>query len=201
MSAAGSGGPGVVVVHDWYGLLPHVVEYADELTMAGLTVETVDLYAGSRTTDAARAEALADALDGGEAIAAVAAAITRLRDGGAPLVGAVGFSLGGDLVLRAAREGDVDAVVAYYAVRSVDDASTTTCPVQLHLAETDELEDPADVAAYVTALEAAGTPVDTFAYPGTVHSFANLDVALAHPDAADVARSRAIGFLTARLAR
>ncbi|WP_298457973.1 dienelactone hydrolase family protein [uncultured Cellulomonas sp.] len=201
MSDAGAGGPGVVVVHDWYGLGPHVAEYADELTTAGFTVETVDLYGGSRTTDPARAEELADALDGEQAVALVAAAIGRLRAGGAPAVGAVGFSLGGNLVLRAAREGDVDAVVAYYAARSADDAATTTCPVQLHLAETDELEDPEYIAAYVAALEAAGTPVDTFTYPGTGHSFANGDVALADPAAADVARSRTIGFLRARLSR
>ncbi|WNB84786.1 dienelactone hydrolase family protein [Cellulomonas sp. ATA003] len=200
-TAAAGGGHGVVVVHDWYGLHPHVLEYAEELTMAGFAVEAVDLYAVSRTTDPARAEELADALDGTGAVAIIDAAITRLRDAGAVAVGAVGFSLGGNLVLRAAREGAVDAVVAYYAVRSPQDAAATRCPVQLHLAETDRFEDPEYVAEYVAALEAAGTPVDTFAYPGTVHSFANTDVPLADAAAADVARARTVGFLHARLAR
>jgi len=196
MSAAG-----VVVVHDWYGLHPHVLDYAEELGMAGFVVETVDLYGGSRTTDPARAEGLADELSGEAAVTAVSAAIGRLRAGGAPVVGAVGFSLGGNLVLRAAREREVDAVVAYYAARSTADAAATVCPVQLHLAETDDLEDPEDIAAYVAALEAAGTPVDTFTYPGTGHSFANTDVPAGDAGAADVARSRTIGFLHARLAR
>jgi len=109
-------------------------------------------------------------------------------------------SLGGNLVLHAAREGTVDAVVAYYAARSEADAARTRCPVQLHLAENDDLEDPDDLAAYVAALEAAGTPVDVFTYPGTGHSFANLDVPLGDAAAADVARSRTLGFLRARLA-
>ena len=195
-----TGRPGVVVVHDWYGLHPHVLDYAEELGMAGFAVETVDLYAGSRTTDPARAEALADGLSGDEAVAIIAAAVDRLRTGEAPAVGALGFSLGGDLVLHAAREGRVDAVVAYYAVRSPDDAARTRCPVQLHLAETDEFEDPVYVAEYVAALEAAGTPVDTFTYPGTTHSFANADVPAWDPASADVARSRTLGFLRARLA-
>ena len=196
----GTSGPGVVVVHDWYGLHPHVLDYAEELGMSGFAVETVDLYGGSRTTDPARAERLADELSGTEAVAIIAAAVERLRAAGALAVGALGFSLGGNLVLHAAREGTVDAVVAYYAARSPEDAARTRCPVQLHLAETDEFEDPEYIAAYVAALEAAGTPVDTFAYPGTGHSFANLDVHLADPGAADVARSRTLGFLRARLA-
>jgi carboxymethylenebutenolidase len=194
MSAAG-----VVVVHDWYGLHPHVHDYAAELEAAGFAVEVVDLYDGATATDPVRAEELADALDGASARAAIAEAGRRLRDGGAPAVGAVGFSLGGSLALGAAARGDVDAVVGYYATRPTSDAATTGCPVQLHLAETDEFETPEDVAAYVEALEAAGAPVDTFTYPGTVHSFANLDVRLGDPAAAEVARSRSIGFLHARL--
>jgi carboxymethylenebutenolidase len=190
---------GVVVVHDWYGLHPHVHDYAAELEAAGFAVEVVDLYDGATATDPARAEELADALDAAVARAAIADAGRRLRDAGAPAVGAVGFSLGGSLALAAAARGDVDAVVGYYATRSASDAATTACPVQLHLAETDEFEAQQDVEAYVAALEAAGTPVDTFTYAGTVHSFANLDVRLAHPAAAEVARSRSIGFLHARL--
>jgi carboxymethylenebutenolidase len=207
LSAGPSAGPGAgssagaVVVHDWYGLGPHVRDFAAELEASGLVVEVVDLYDGATTTDPARAAELADALDGPTALGLVTEAARRLRKAGAPAVGAVGFSLGGSLVLRAAALGDVDAVVAYYAVRGPSDAATTACPVQLHLAEDDEPDMARDVPAYVEALEAAGTPVDTFTYPGTVHSFANLDVPLADPGAADVARSRTIGFLHARLAR
>ncbi len=192
--------PGVVVVHDWYGLHPHVHDYADELVMGGFAVRVVDLYEAPPTTDPARAERLADALSGEHAVQVIAAAVGALRDAGASAVGAVGFSLGGNLVLHAAREGRVDAVVAYYASRSPADAARTSCPVQLHLAERDDLEPVEDVAAYVAALEAAGTPVDTFTYPGTGHSFANLDVPLGVPAAADTARARTIGFLHARLA-
>ncbi len=193
--------PGVVVVHDRYGLHPHVHDLAEELTMAGFAVEVVDLYGGSRTTDPARAAELADTLDATASVAVVAAAVARLRDAGASVVGAVGFELGGDLALHVAREGTVDAVVAYDASPRPADAARTACPVQLHLADHDG-SDPADgVAASVDALEAAGTPVDTFVYPGTRRSFANLDVAGADAAATDVARARTIGFLHARLAR
>jgi carboxymethylenebutenolidase len=198
-SAAGrASGPGVVVVHDWYGPLPHIADLADELTMAGFDVEVVDLYDGTTTLDAGRAEVLAEALDGSDARESIVAAAKRLRAGGARQVGAIGFSLGGSLVLQVAARGALDAVVAYYATG--DPASRIACPVQLHLAADDEFESADDAAVFAAALAARGTAVDTFTYPGTEHSFANTDVDLADPQAAEVALARTIGFLHARLA-
>ncbi|HEY5518756.1 MAG TPA: dienelactone hydrolase family protein [Cellulomonas sp.] len=202
MSASASGtGPGVVVVHDWYGPLPHVADFADELTMAGFDVEVVDVYDGVTTDDPGRAEVLAEALDGADAREQIVAAAERLRTSGARRVGAVGFSLGGSLVLRVAAGGEFDAVVAYYATCDPEEAAGITCPVQLHLAENDEFESADDAQAFVAALRVAGTPVDSFTYPGTEHSFANADVAFSEPHATEVALARTIGFLHARLAR
>jgi carboxymethylenebutenolidase len=193
-------GAGVVVVPDEYGLGPHVRDYAAELAASGLEVEVVDLYAGATTTDPARAAEPPHGVDVATALELVTAAGRRLRESGAPAVGAVGFGLGGSCVLRAAALGDVDAAVAYDAVREPSDAATTTCPVQLHLAETGDLG-PQRVADYVAALEAAGTPVDTFTYAGTARPFADGVVRSADPAGAEVARARTIGFLHARLAR
>ena len=198
-ATAPANGPGVVVVHDWYGPLPHVSDFADELTMAGFDVELVDVYDGVTTRNPGRAEELAEALDGAAARDAIVAAAKRLRVAGSRHVGAVGFSLGGSLVLRAAQHGGIDAVVAYYATRDPDEAANITCPVQLHLAAIDEYESADDIEAFVAALHAAGTPVDTFRYPGTEHSFANADVPFADLGAAEVALARTIGFLHARL--
>jgi len=197
--SAPANGPGVVVVHDWYGPLPHVSDFADELTMAGFDVELVDVYEGVTTRNPGRAEELAEALDGAVARDAIVAAAKRLRAAGSRHVGAVGFSLGGSLVLRAAQRGGIDAVVAYYASRDPDEAVKITCPVQLHLAAIDEYESADDIEAFVAALRAAGTSVDTFRYPGTEHSFANADVPFADLGAAEVALARTIGFLHARL--
>jgi carboxymethylenebutenolidase len=196
----GSSGPAVVIVHDWYGPLPHLADFADELTMAGFDVELVDLYDEVTTDDPGRAEVLAEALDGPDALEQIAAAAERLRDGGASHVGAVGFSLGGWLVLRSAAAGEFDAVVAYYATCDADDAARLTCPVQLHLAQHDEFESADDVEEFVAAVRAGGATVDDFLYLGTEHSFANADVALSDPRAAEVALARTIGFLHARLA-
>jgi carboxymethylenebutenolidase len=42
---------GVLVAHDWYGLLPHVRGACDELAAAGLVALAPDLYDGRTTTD------------------------------------------------------------------------------------------------------------------------------------------------------
>jgi carboxymethylenebutenolidase len=205
-STAGSGpasvaanGPGVIVVHDWYGPLPHVADYVDELTMAGFDVQLVDVYDGVTTRDPGRAEELAQALDGATAREVIAVAADRLRASGSQRVGAVGFSLGGWLALRAARDGGLDAVVAYYAIAEPEEAGGIRCPVQLHFAAADEFAPVDDAEEFVAALRAAGTSVDAFTYPGTEHSFANADVPLTDPGAAEVALARTIGFLHARL--
>lgn len=55
-------GPGVIVLHDWFGLLLHIQQHCDELAGAGLVALAPDLYQGRTTTDTGEAEALADGL-------------------------------------------------------------------------------------------------------------------------------------------
>ena len=54
---------GVLVVHDWYGLLPHVRAASDALAAAGLVALAPDLYGGRIAADPAQAEALMEGMD------------------------------------------------------------------------------------------------------------------------------------------
>jgi carboxymethylenebutenolidase len=193
-------GAGVLVVHDWYGLLPHVRAASDELAAAGLVTLAPDLYGGRTATDPAQAEALMEAMDKTAARARLDEAVATLRDraGGGP-VGVLGWSLGGMFALLQAASGNVDAAAVYYAALDADDAAKIRCPVLLHLAETDEFDPPELYDGFVTALRAAGTEVEVHTWPGTEHSFANRDVALHVPDAAAEAWSITVGFLRDRL--
>jgi carboxymethylenebutenolidase len=193
---SGPAGSGVVVIHDWYGQLPHVRAAADELAAAGLAAAAVDLYDGRTTTDPGQAETLAGAMDRAAAPTRLEEAVTALRarvDGGP--VGVLGWSLGGMYAVSLATRGDIDAAALYYAAGDEDDAAKIHCPVLLHLAETDEFDPPELYDGFVTALRSAGTEVEVHTWPGTNHSFANRDVPLHAPDAAAEAWSITIEFL------
>jgi carboxymethylenebutenolidase len=195
-----SGEPLVVVVHDWYGRLPALEEFAESLAAEGFWVAVPDLYNGVATTDEAQAEKLMEALDVGIALAELDDVIANAHARGSAKVGVVGFSLGGWLALLHAQGGSADAVVAYYASLGPKDHGVIPAPVQLHYAESDEWganEQPED---FVDRLNEHGTPVSQHVYLGTEHSFANASIRGKHnARAAELARARTSQFLSRHL--
>ena len=198
--AGGSPAAGVLVVHDWYGQLPHVRAVCDELAAAGLVALAPDLYGGRTASNPEQAEALANALDKAAVPGRLDEALTTLRArvNGGP-VGVLGWSLGGMFALDRATGGDVSAAVSYYAFLEADDAAKLRCPVLLHLAETDEFDPPEYYEQFIAALRAAGTEVEVHTWPGTEHSFANRDVPLHAPEQTAEAWSITVGFLRRQL--
>ncbi|HVD16034.1 MAG TPA: dienelactone hydrolase family protein [Actinomycetota bacterium] len=193
---SGPGRAGVLVLHDWYGLLAHVRTACDELAAAGLVALAPDLYDGRSTTDPEQAEALMEALEDAKTQARLDAATADLRErtGGGP-VGGLGFSMGGFRTLLQATTGAYDAIAVYYAALDEEQAPSIRCPVLLHLAEHDEFDPPELYERFVAALRAAGTQVEARTWPGTEHSFANADVALYAPKPAAEAWSITVQFL------
>jgi carboxymethylenebutenolidase len=196
---------GVLVLHDWYGLLPHVRDACDELAAAGLVALAPDLYDGRSTTDPQQAEAIQEASQAMD-LAKVAqrldaaTADLRRRTGGGP-VGGLGWSMGGFHTLQQATKGACDAVAVYYAALEPEQAADIHCPVLLHVAERDEFDPREAYEAFAAALQAAGTEAQAHTWPGTQHSFANRDVALCVPTAADQAWSITVQFLRHHLAK
>ena len=193
-------GPGVLVVHDWYGLLPHVKGLCDELAEDGFLALAPDLYDGATTTDALEAERLLDRLDAGAAQARLGAAAERLRRRAAPTrVGAVGFSMGGWHALRLAAAGRLDAVVAYYGALTPAEAAPIGCPVLLQLAAVDRWDPPDTPERFAASLREHGGTLESRTWPGTAHSFANADVAEYAPAQAADAWALTVEFLRRNL--
>lgn len=190
------GNPLAIIVHDWYGRLPWLESYAAALAAQGYRVAVPDLYAGVATVDAATAEALMGELDVARSLAELDDIIAAARLEGSPRIGVVGFSLGGWLTLLHAQGGAAEAVVAYYATLGPDQHGVIPCPVQLHLAETDEWVEDEDPESFIDRLKDHGTPVTEWTYPGTVHSFANASITdRVDVNAAALAFARTSSFL------
>jgi carboxymethylenebutenolidase len=198
-------GPAVLVLHDWYGLLPHVRRACDELAAEGFVALAPDLYRGRSALTPAEAERLRDALESATALRVVRAArewVATHPQVAPRRVGMVGFSLGAWFALRAATEGRFDVVVTYYAALEGADLAPIPCPVLGHYAERDEFDGPPEEvpARFFAFLAGGGTPAEHHVYAGTEHSFANADVPLYAEEAAKTAWTRTVGFLKAHLA-
>ncbi len=196
-------GPGVVIVHDGYGLLPHVRRRCDWLAEAGFVALAVDLYDGRVAHTAADAERLAGGLDQMRARGMVAIAATQLlaRPKVRPQrVGAIGFGLGGRLALHAATTGALDALVAFYAVLAPVERSLVPCPTLLQLTGGPDEQD-AGVRAFLHELRTSGTELTVRTWSGVPPGFANADRADYHEKSAVAAWVETAGFLAGHLRR
>jgi carboxymethylenebutenolidase len=196
-------GPGVVVVHDEYGLLPHIRRRCDWLAEAGFVALAVDLYEGRVARSEAQAERLAGELDQQRARGLVAVAATQLlaRPKVRPQrVGAVGFGLGGRLSLLAATTGALDAIVAFYAVLAPAERSLVPCPTLLHLTGGPDEQD-AVTRTFLSELRSAGTEVTVRTWSGIPPGFANVDRPGYSDRPAVAAWVETAGFLAGHLRR
>ena len=196
------GGPGVLVLHPWWGLSEAVREVCDALGGSGYVAVAPDLYAGRLAKTVPEAEQLAEGLDEDVGLARATAAVEHLRLQPAVTgrrLGVVGFSMGVWFALRVATllRDEVAAAVLYYGTATDIDHTEHRAAVLGHFAEDD---DWADVRALEEGLRAAGRSAEFHVYPGTGHWFAEPDRPEAYdPAAAALAFERTVDFLRARL--
>lgn len=190
-------GPGVLVLHEAYGLTKSVRAYVDRLAQEGFTALAPDLYGGRTGATLEEAHALAQSLEPDDATRTVGAAAAHLSENWHPRLGVIGFSMGAGLATSLRDEVERDATIAYYGYSpSALSADSWTGPLVGHLAEVDEFR-PLDAARRAFgALVEAGHDVEFFVYEGTTHSFANSDVADAYNEtAAELAWERTLESL------
>ena len=144
-------GPGLVVIQEYWGLVPHIEDLCDRLAAEGFTALAPDLFRGAVATEPDEAGKLMMALNLEQAAGDLGAAVEHLRE--SPMVrgdglGVVGFCMGGGLALMLAtqRPADIDACVAFYGLipweSAQPDWSRLDAPVQGHFGEDDELFSP-----------------------------------------------------------
>src|SRR4030081_1595746 len=106
-SPASGPGPGVIVIQEWWGLVPHITSLADRFAAAGFVALAPDLYHGTQATEPDDAVRLLMGLAMDQAAKDIAGAAQFLTDKGVPGgVGVVGFCMGGSLALWSATLSD-----------------------------------------------------------------------------------------------
>src|SRR5579872_7459455 len=103
--ADGGTGPGVVVIQEWWGLVPHIKSVADRFAREGLVALAPDLYHGTSVSEPDEAAKLAMALNMAQAAKDLSGAVDEtLRRASTERVGVVGFCMGGGLALLLATQ-------------------------------------------------------------------------------------------------
>lgn len=199
-------GPGVIIIQEWWGLVPHIKEVCDRFARQGFVALSPDLYHGEETTEPDEAAKLMMGLKLEQALKDMGGAVEALKEystGGS--VGVVGFCMGGGLalLLAAGRPDDIGVCVSFYGALPWEDVhpdwSAVEAVVQMHVGTSDgwASEFAAMLAPQLTEM---GKEVEVYQYEGADHAFFNDHRPEVHDDEASrVAFERTVDLLKARL--
>jgi len=203
----GAPAPGVIVLQEWWGLVPHIEQLCDRFASEGFVALAPDLYHGEIAKSPDEAGKLLMALDIAETEKDLRSATAFLLSQPAVTgdkAGVVGFCMGGQLALLAAASNPgIGACVDFYGVHPnvAIDLERMTCPVLGLFAEHDG---PAtlQMARRLEELGGKGQRFEAVVYPGAKHAFFNdTRPSVYDPSAAADAWRRVLEFLRDHLAR
>jgi carboxymethylenebutenolidase len=179
LATPAAGGPAVIVIQEWWGLVAHIKAVADRFAAAGFVALAPDLYHGESANGPDAAGRLMMSLDIPRATRDLDGAVTYLlarKEVTAKKVGVVGFCMGGQLALAlACNNPKVGACVDFYGVHpNVKlDFAKLGAPVLGLFAERDSFVTPQVARKLERDIRAADKRVDCHIYPGVDHAFFN----------------------------
>ncbi|HEY9555589.1 MAG TPA: dienelactone hydrolase family protein [Acidimicrobiales bacterium] len=197
----------LVVIQEWWGLVPHIIDVCDRFAAEGFVALAPDLYRGDTTTEPDEAGKLMMALNLAQAAKDMSGAVDEVavRAGG-DRVGVTGFCMGGGLalMLAASRPDKVKACVPWYGLipwpGANPDYAALDGPVLGHYAENDGFFTPDKVEELAEKLDGLGKEAELVVHPGVDHAFFN-DTRPEVYDAATAgsAWQQTVGFLKTNL--
>ncbi|WP_437286210.1 dienelactone hydrolase family protein [Sorangium sp. So ce406] len=196
--------PGVVVIHEWWGLNEHIKHWTDRLAEDGYAAIAVDLYGGkvaSTPDDAMTAMKAVDEAKGIETVRAAHRFLATDARVSAPRTGSIGWCFGGAWSLKLAmNEPELDAAVIYYGRLVTDPAKLTAvkAPLLGVFGDRDEGIPPQVVNEFDKALHEAGVEHEVLRYDAE-HAFANPSGERYDTKAAADAWEKVRRFLAAKL--
>jgi carboxymethylenebutenolidase len=200
-------GPGVLVLHAWWGLNDFFRGFCDKLGQEGFVALAPDMYSGKVVQTIEEAEQFISHWDQEQEVPAIILpTVEKLEKHPAVNgrgLGVVGFSLGGYWSLWLAQKMPelFKAVVLFYGTNGGGgDFEQSEAAFLGHFAELDPYETKPTIEELENNLKGANRPVTFYTYPGTGHWFFEKDRSEAYNgQAAQLAWERTLKFLNASL--
>jgi carboxymethylenebutenolidase len=198
--------PGILVVHEWWGLNDNIRQMAKRLAGEGYTALAVDLYGGEvastpdKATELMKAT-LANTAQGEENVRQAYSFLETKQK--SPKIGVIGWCFGGGWSLQTALllPDKIDATVIYYGRLETDKAKLgkLSMPVIGFFGGKDQGITVASVQAFEAALKELGKSVEAHVYDDANHAFANPSGGNYNEAAAKDAWQRTVAFLAKNL--
>jgi len=194
-------GPGVIVLHAWWGLNNFFMQLCDQLSQEGFVALAPDLYHGKVAVTIDEAKELRSKVERKVANTEMIGAVDYLKSHRAvvsPKVSVIGFSLGANFAnwLALNKPEDIHSVVLFYG-KGGGKFEKTDVKYLGHFAERDRYgAGPEKVEVFKERLLEAGREVTFYTYRDTEHWFFEEDRPEAfNPQAAKLAWERTIEYL------
>ncbi len=177
--------PGVLVVHEWWGLNDYARKRARMLAELGYTSLAVDMYGDGKVaahpSDAGRfsSETMKNFDMAKARFLAAMDTLKKQPTVDPSRIAAIGYCFGGGVVLNMARQGvDLRGVASFHgsltAVKPAEPGAVKAKILVLHGAD-DKFVKAEQIENFKEEMKAAGADFRFISYPGAIHSFTNPD--------------------------
>jgi len=175
--------PGVLVVHEWWGLNDYTRKRADMLAGLGYVALAVDMYGEGKTADHPddAGKFASETMKNMPAMKArFLAALDLLKNEetvDSTRIGAIGYCFGGGVVLNMARSGaDLKGVVSFHgslATAEPAEKGEVKAKVLVCNGGADKFVTQEQIKKFKQEMKTAGADFRFVSYPGALHSFTN----------------------------
>jgi dienelactone hydrolase len=177
--------PGIVVIHEWWGLNEYIKHRADMLAEQGYCAFAIDMYGDGITAE--NPESAGDLMNG--VLEDMETGTSRLRSAYQTLqaqsqvdsdrIAAIGYCFGGAMALHMARIGiPLHAVVSFHGALGSfhrPAAGEVTANILVCHGGDDAMVSKEDVEAFREEMDAAEAEYEVIIYPGAGHGFSSIE--------------------------
>lgn len=210
--------PGILVLHEWWGHSAYVRDRAGKLAALGYTALAADMFGEGRTAETPEAaqtlmqQLMSDPVAVRRRFEAARDTLLEQPDVDWERLAAIGYCMGGGIVLDMARAGEpLRGVVVFHGVLGTEhpaEAGRVEAKVLALTGSDDAFAPESDQQAFEREMQAAGVDYELVRYPGVKHAFTNpavdekarrFDLPLAYDAAADADSWQRMRFFLERI--